>query len=87
MTLHFSRVQPPDFHSVTLDMDKELAATMNRWRLAQSSPILSPTDAIYELLRRALAAEGYNPVSATNPDEDAQVQSMVKAFRSAWSGT
>lgn len=83
MTLHFSRVQPPDLHNISLYMDKELAATMNQWRLAQPS-LVSPTEAIYELLRRALRAEGYDTATEPSANEDAQVRSMVKAFQSAW---
>lgn len=84
MTLHFSRVQPPDPLNISLYMDKELAATLNQWRLAQPSPVLSPTEAIYELLRRALRAEGYDAAPTSSANDDAQVQSMVKAFQSAW---
>ncbi|MDB5472959.1 MAG: hypothetical protein JWP99_262 [Devosia sp.] len=83
MTLHFMRVQPPDALNITLDVDEGLAAAMNQWRLAQPSPIPSPQEAIYELLRRALASEGYGSTGISASEDDVQIQAMVRAFQSA----
>ena len=84
--LHFSRVQPPEPHTVTLEVDQELTAKIDAWRAAQADQTLSPSDAIQKLLHRALQAEGFMAATPTGFSKSAQVEDMVRAFQSAITG-
>ena len=81
MTLHYLSSQPPEDLPVLLDLDRDLIAAVNRWRLAQTPP-LEPNQAICELLRKSLAVEGAISETKQVP-EDPQVAALVNMFRAA----
>jgi hypothetical protein len=79
MTLHFIPAQPFENPSIVLDLNTELASAMNTWRLARKPP-LGATEAICELLRIALTAEGI-PLTLDAQNGDPQVRALIKAFK------
>lgn len=90
MTLHFFAEHQTD-RPLSIAMNTELAAAMNKWRLAQTPP-LDAKEAIYALLWRGLAAgalpEGHAPQATVSTERpaDTQTQALIRSFQDFLAG-
>lgn len=78
MNMQYPPVQFTRGPSGSPEMDKDLAAALDRWRLAQNPP-LGVAAAVHELLRRALRAEA-GRAAPVEPENDSQTAALIRAF-------